>query len=1467
MRHLQVLSGHVRRRMPGKGRLLLSRARRLGIVEGLRQRLSRSGPPGQFVSCRRPAVADTESTLTASPAKANGRGREEGPGIMRKEARAVFLAALAAAWLALLPAKEAGAHLVRGTVWVASGVITSSDPSACTVRAASPARGTRVMNERGPYALARRVDNAWLFDARCDGGANSFKIQVHEDFTEAEAARAAQEYGKAAGRLPKVLRSGIGAATGIRIVSIHKGSHSWFAGNRLGEIGIYTELAQDKWNEEIMVHEAAHVSLDNRVISDSKWKAAQKADGKYISGHAQNYPQQEDVAESFLAYLAARYLPSRIGKSWETTILQTIPNRIAYFDALLSAGDMKPFVSTAPRVARGEVAADNPVTLSVSGNGAISEGDAALTVTATLGTANATGAALAIPVRVRKAGTTATAGDDYTLAGTISIADGASSGTTAFAVVDDSEDEPDETVVVELGSPLPAGLAAGKTDHVTIAISDNDNPVSLSVSANGAISEGDAALTITATLGRANAAGAALAIPVRVRKAGTTATAGDYTLASTISIADGASSGTTAFAVVDDNESEPGETVVVELGSPLPAGLAAGETDHVTIAISDNDNPVTLSVSANGAISEGDAALTVTATLGTANATGAALAIPVQVRAAGTTATAGDDYTLADTISIPDGASSGTTAFAVVDDDEGEPNETVVVELGSPLPAGLAAGATDHVTITIADNDEETVEEVTAQAAELGTPAVTVALAAERASVAEDNGEVKFTVTLSRALEAGETAVVPFTVTGGKAHRDWSLRFRGADNGPGVKRTDTGHNSAVTFTEGGRAATLVLIARPNHDLEERVIAIAFGTGERAPGATGLAGGIAPVGGALSVAIVDDDAAAGPALWVKDERARESAGAMRFTVRLTKPAAEVVRVRARTRNERPVSARAGQDYEPARVDLRFRPGETKKHVRVALLDDVHDEDRETFELVLSKAEGAVIADGVAVGTIVNDDPLPGAWLARFGRTVAEQALDGIAARMATARVSGLQGAIAGQALDFSGDADSSGSSGSPAFAGAGSSGASFGGETQAQAWGMTMQDILRGSSFSLTGEADSSGGTLAFWGGTPGAGGLVSGSQFAGNQRGDGTAVHLSGETSAALLGTDYAQGPWLVGFALSQSRAEGSYAAIGGDVEARAVDGEVEASLTATIPYAALAVSERLKLWGAAGHGSGDVTVKTGLGESLSADTAWSMAAAGLRGELLAPASDETGRTSGPSLALVSDALWVRTSSEKTRGLGASESDASRLRLGLEGSWGLALAGGGAITPNLELGARHDGGDAETGFGVELGGGLAWRDPGLGLTLDLSGRMLVAHDDGGLEDRGVSAQLSFDPEPASGRGLSFGLGQDWGGQASGGLDALFAPEPLEDREGSTETAARWSMEAAWGFPAFDGRFTGSPHMGLGLATGARDYTLGWRLIPEAATAPNLSFGLRATRRESEGARPEHTVGVEFSASW
>ena len=568
--------------------------------------------------------------------------------------------------------------------------------------------------------------------------------------------------------------------------------------------------------------------------------------------------------------------------------------------------------------------------------------------------------------------------------------------------------------------------------------------------------------------------------------------------------------------------------------------------------------------------------------------------------------------------------------------------------------------------------------------------------------------------------------------------------------------------------------------------------------------------------------------------------------------------------------------------------------------VTILDDSHDDGGETFQLEVGFADSEpapLRSLGAARGTITieNADPLPAAYLARFGRTVAEQALDGIAGRMSASRTPGMQGTIAGQALSFGPGASGPSAAGatpattpaSPEAAlamadlarGLGAEASAAGGPVgttdpfgdpfgppSPHAHSMSAREALLGSSFSLTGAQDASGGSLAFWG-------RASQNRFDGVERGDGTNIRLDGTVTTGMLGADYARGDWLVGLALTQSASEGEYAALGGapcpgtdaslcDGALRAGDGEVEASLTAAIPYAALEVSERLKLWGSAGYGSGEVTLKTAMGDRYSADTSWTMAAAGLRGDLLEAPTEG----SGSALALTSDALWARTSSEKTRDLAASESDVTRLRLGLEGSYRLALEGDGHLTPKVELGARHDGGDAETGFGVELGGGLAWSAPGLGLSLDVSGRTLLAHEDDDLEDRGVSAALAFDPAPATQRGLSLSLRQDFGGQAQGGLDALFNPAPLEDRTGS-EAQSRWTMEAAYGVPAFGGRFTGSPHVGLGLSTGTRDYSLGWRLTPEGRAAPDLSLGVKATRRESDTAAPEHTVGVEATMRW
>ena len=218
----------------------------------------------------------------------------------------------------------------------------------------------------------------------------------------------------------------------------------------------------------------------------------------------------------------------------------------------------------------------------------------------------------------------------------------------------------------------------------------------------------------------------------------------------------------------------------------------------------------------------------------------------------------------------------------------------------------------------------------------------------------------------------------------------------------------------------------------------------------------------------------------------------------------------------------------------------------------------------------------------------------------------------------------------------------------------------------------------------------------------------------------------------------------------------------------------------------------------------------------------------------------------------------------------------TRLRLGLEGSWrGLAL-GGGELTPRLEAGLRHDGGDAETGFGLDLGGGLAWSHPESGVSAELRGRGLLTHESRGFRDRGLSGSFAWDPGRGTGRGPKLTLTQTVGASASGGADALLGRGTLEglaaNDNGDELENRRLELKLGYGFGAFGDRFTSTPELGLGLSQGHREYTLGWRLNLAGGGGPNaLELALEASRSEATGANdnapPEHGVGLRVTARW
>lgn len=184
------------------------------------------------------------------------------------------------------------------------------------------------MFDRRPNAFI--VLDAYLFDATYSDGL-SIEVQVNPEFGSVEAARTqAEKYAPVIGRLPRALR------VSVETVWIHQGVNPFGGGNNnlLVHVGQADLYIAEGILEETLVHEAAHTSLDALHAAAPGWLAAQARDPTFISTYARDFPQREDIAESFLPYLAVRYRPERISQSLRDMIQLTIPNRIAYFNSL-----------------------------------------------------------------------------------------------------------------------------------------------------------------------------------------------------------------------------------------------------------------------------------------------------------------------------------------------------------------------------------------------------------------------------------------------------------------------------------------------------------------------------------------------------------------------------------------------------------------------------------------------------------------------------------------------------------------------------------------------------------------------------------------------------------------------------------------------------------------------------------------------------------------------------------------------------------------------------------------------------------------------------------------------------------------------------------------------------------------------------------------------------------------------------
>ena len=344
-------------------------------------------------------------------------------------------------------------------------------------------------------------------------------------------------------------------------------------------------------------------------------------------------------------------------------------------------------------------------------------------------------------------------------------------------------------------------------------------------------------------------------------------------------------------------------------------------------------------------------------------------------------------------------------------------------------------------------------------------------------------------------------------------------------------------------------------------------------------------------------------------------------------------------------------------------------------------------------------------------------------------------------------------------------------------------------------------------------------------------------------------LSLDGEVNTAIAGADGEWGRWLAGLALSYSEGEGGYRRVS------AKGGAVSSTLAGINPYARYRLDERTSLWATLGYGSGRLTLTPdGAESSLQTDMTNAMAAFGGRGVL----SMRTGEAGRFELAVRSDAMLTDTVSDAVLGLAAGEGATSRIRLILEGSGSLP-AFGGVLAPKVEAGLRYDGGDAETGAGLEVGGGLAYDMARL--TVQVDGRVLLTHRDRDYEEWGYS--LSFEYKPASdGRGLRYRAGSQWGATQSG-VQSLWSLQNAAGLANGARTAngQRYTAELGYGFGV---RRLWYPYVATESA-GASSQALRFGLKLNAGS--HLEAGLEIGRRAHLSGQMENDIRLQWQARW
>ncbi len=1034
------------------------------------------------------------------------------------------------------------------------------------------------------------------------------------------------------------------------------------------------------------------------------------------------------------------------------------------------------------------------------------DGDATITVTATLGDGstallNDTEVALAV----------AESDENAAAAGAVTIAarETSASGSITLTILEENLVDGDKTIAL-------VGTAAGyDIGDIELTVTDNDvAPTSITLEVDASTfgeGDGDATITVTATLGDGSTAllndtEVALAVAESDENA---AAAGAVTIAARETSA----SGSITLTILEENLVDGDKTIAL-------VGTAAGyDIGDIELTVTDNDvapTSITLEVDASTfGEGDGDATITVTATLGDGstallNDTEVALAVAESDENA---AAAG-----AVTIAARETSASGSITLTILEENLVDGDKTIAL-------VGTAAGYDiGDIELTVTDND---------------VAPTSITLEVDASTFGEGDGDA--TITVTATLGDGSTALLNDTEVALAVAESDENAAAGASVTIAARETSSSQSLSLTLKEEnlvdgdkiilltGTAAGYdigdVELTVTDNDVAPTTITLSVDTDSFDEGDGETAVTVTAVLGDGSTALLNDTqitlslsgtaedgsdyTASIPTITVAAEQTSGS-GVLALTPpdELIPEYEETIVVEGAADGFTVASATIAitdNDDEPTVVNPipamilyvggaegvmelsdKFRgldmtysatssaPGVATVSVegsQVTVSAVIEGESSIEVTAMNTIGPDASQAFAVTVMTEPNETQIVGDALAAIGRTTLSSVSSAIGTRFAS-RPSSTMMTLAGYSLLSKGGAPHLGARG-------------FGLQpelryAQASRNEMSWKRALRNTSFAVPmGEGGGSDPGLpnwTLWG--LGDYNTFEGTPDYGSHSGTVTSVYLGVDKSVAQRAQ--------LGVTVSYSMGETDY-----DFEGVGASGSgaLTTVLTSVYPYLRFAPSAGMDIWALGGVGVGTAENERGVTSTTEeSDLAMTLGLLGARQSL--------GTMGGLDMALRGDAGMVNLSTAEGEGVIADQAVAAqRFRLGVEGAHTFQMASCAKVTPYGELSGRFDGGDGQTGGGLEAAGGLRYECPRSRFRFEARGRILALNS--AYSESGGSVMASYSPG-ADGLGLSMALAPHWGA-AGGGAQALWRDDSFRTIGRLGSLRDDWSMDAQVGY--------------------------------------------------------------------